>query len=375
MVETNVDSGRLKQYMSNEMIDHNRVVQALRVVQDPRTGQDVITSKKIRDFRIADGRVFFTLALRKEEANYKSELTFACIQAIQSVYPGVDVNIHAITDESSEALGQVKHVIAVASGKGGVGKSTVSVNLAMGLVKKGYRVGLIDADLYGPSVPTMLGLADAKPKVQKIFGANKIKPLEAHGLYFISIGNIVDAEQAVVLRGPRLGGIIKQFVNEVLWPDLDYLLIDLPPGTGDIQLTLVQTLSITGAVMVTTPQKVSVIDAVKASNMFLLDHVNVPILGVVENMSWFTPSELPDNKYFLFGQGGGRELAARCNTKLLGQLPLIQSIQENGDSGKPQILQEGSTSEIFQGLVDQLIVAVEERIKNQPPTRKVELKT
>lgn len=361
--------------MSMDKIDHNRVVQALRAVQDPRTGQDIITAKRVRDFKIDDGRIFFTLALSQEEAGYKSELTFACMQAIQAIYPDVDVNIHTVTDQSAGALGQVGHVIAVASGKGGVGKSTVSVNLALGLIKKGFRVGLIDADLYGPSIPTMLGLASAKPKVKKIFGANKIEPLQAHGLYFISIGNIVDAEQAVVLRGPRLGGIIKQFVKEVMWPDLDYLIIDLPPGTGDIQLTLVQTLSLTGAVMVTTPQKVAVIDAVKAANMFLLDHVNVPILGVVENMSWFTPAELPENKYFLFGQGGGEELARRCDTKLIGQIPLIQSIQEKGDSGSPQVLQDDETSVVLMDVVSKLIDQVEDRVKNKPPTKKVEIKT
>jgi ATP-binding protein involved in chromosome partitioning len=362
--------------MSEQQLDHNRVVQALRAVQDPVTGQDIITAKKVKDFRIADGRVFFTLALQPDEAKYKSDLTFACIQAIQAVYPNVDVNVHAVTDETAGVLHQVKHIIAVGSGKGGVGKSTVSTNLALGLRKKGYKVGLIDADLYGPSIPTMLGLSDAKPKVKKIFGANKIVPLEAHGLYFISIGNIVDAEQAVVLRGPRLGGIIKQFVKEVLWPDLDFLVIDLPPGTGDIQLTLVQTLSITGAVMVTTPQKMSIIDAVKAANMFRLDHINVPILGVVENMSWFTPEELPDNKYYLFGQDGGKELAKHCRTVLLGQLPLVQSVREHGDEGVPEILDENSSLQTrLMDVTDKLLVQLAERLTSLPPTQKVEIKT
>lgn len=362
--------------MKDKNIDHNRVVNALRVVQDPLTGKDIISSQKIKDFRIVDGKVFFTLELAPSESKYKSELNFACMQAIGAVYPDVDVNIHNVTAENTKALSQVKHIIAVGSGKGGVGKSTISTNLALAMMKKGYKVGLIDADLYGPSIPTMLGLPQGKPKIKKIFGANKIVPLEAHGLHFISMGNIVDAEQAVVLRGPRLGGIIKQFVNEVLWPDLDFLFIDLPPGTGDIQLTLVQTLSITGAVMVTTPQNVSVIDAVKAANMLLLDHVNVPILGIVENMSWFTPAELPDNKYYLFGKGGGAELARRCRTQLLGQIPLVQSIQESGDQGLPAVMNDKDLAQAqFMALADTFEGALKSRIENLPPTQKVEIKT
>jgi ATP-binding protein involved in chromosome partitioning len=231
----------------------------------------------------------------------------------------------------------------------------------------------MDADLYGPSIPTMLGLTGERPKIKKIFDQNKIEPLQSKGLHFISIGNIVEPEQAVVLRGPRLGGIIKQFVQEVLWPELDVLVIDLPPGTGDIQLTLVQTLALTGAVMVTTPQQVAVIDAVKAANMFRLENINVPILGVVENMSWFTPEELPDNKYFLFGQGGGKNLAETCNTELLAQIPIVQGIREGGDSGKPQVFIESNISSVFDQLADNLMIQLDKRISNLPPSQKVEI--
>jgi ATP-binding protein involved in chromosome partitioning len=238
-----------------------------------------------------------------------------------------------------QALPHIKHIIVVASGKGGVGKSTVSVNLALGLKQLGARVGLLDADVYGPSMPTMLGLVGKRPPVRDITGVPKMLPLESYGIPSISIGYIIEEEQAVVLRGPRLAAIIKQFINDVLWPELDFLIVDLPPGTGDVQLTLVQTVPVTGAVLVTTPQEVALADAVKAMNMFLLDQINIPILGVVENMAWFTPAELPDNKYYIFGEGGGKKLAKMSKSVLLGQIPLVQSIREGGDTGKPAITQ------------------------------------
>lgn len=357
-------------------LDHNRIVNALRAVQDPESGQDIIKSGKVKDFKVEGSRVFFTLSLKASESAYKSDLTFACMQAIQAIYPEADVNIHSVTDETSGTLSQVKNVIAVASGKGGVGKSTVSVNLALALQEQGLKVGLMDADLYGPSIPTMLGLQDKRPVVKKIFGKNKIEPLEAHGLNFISIGNIVEPEQAVVLRGPRLGGIIKQFVQEVLWPELDVLIVDLPPGTGDIQLTLVQTLALTGAVLVTTPQKVAIIDAVKAANMFRLENINVPILGVVENMSWFEPEELKGHRYHLFGKGGGQEMAEKYKTKLLGQLPLVQSVQENANVGLPAVLDKNSTiAPIFMQIASNLTEELRKRLADLPPTKKVEIKS
>eukprot|EP00095_Tigriopus_kingsejongensis_P003881 maker-scaffold1748_size29100-snap-gene-0.1 protein:Tk03881 transcript:maker-scaffold1748_size29100-snap-gene-0.1-mRNA-1 annotation:"mrp" len=297
-------------------------------------------------------------------------------------------------------LPHVKNIIAVASGKGGVGKSTVSVNLAISLANKGAKVGLIDADLYGPSIPTMMGLQGQRPKIEVLYGKHKIVPLEAHGVKVMSVGFIVEPEQAVVLRGPRLGGIIKQFINDCIWPDLDYLIIDLPPGTGDIQLTLVQTAPVTGAVIVTTPQEVAVIDAVKAMNMFLLEHINVPItapvtgavivttpqevavidavkamnmfllehinvpiVGVVENMSWFTPEELPDNKYYIFGEGGGKKLAKFGQTVMLGQVPLVQGIREAGDAGVPVAAGEpGILKDKFEELALNLLIALSDVI-------------
>ncbi|MEO1625411.1 MAG: Mrp/NBP35 family ATP-binding protein [Bacteroidota bacterium] len=326
-------------------IEKIKVVEALAKVKDPLSGQDLVSMNRVRDLEIKGEDVNFTLEFPSPNFEGKADINFACMAAIQELYPSANVNVHFMglnqgAPKPQDQLAHVRNIIAVASGKGGVGKSTMAVNLALGLKELGARVGLIDADLYGPSIPTMLGLQGQRPKVQELYGKHKILPLEAYGIPVMSIGFIIEPEQAVVLRGPRLGAIVKQFFNDVVWPELDYLIVDLPPGTGDIQLTLVQTVSVTGAVIVTTPQQVAMVDAIKAMNMFLLPSVNVPILGVVENMSWFSPAELPDNKYYIFGQGGGKDLVKQSNSVLLGQIPLVQGIREGGDGGKPAILSE-----------------------------------
>jgi len=310
-------------------MDSEKIMEALSTVKDPQTGKDLVSSNRIHDLKIDGQQVNVSIQLPSLSMPGKSELNFAAMAAVQAVYPTAEVNVHNFAKaqealQPKRILSQVTNIIAVASGKGGVGKSTVSVNLALALQQQGHRVGLIDADLYGPSIPTMLGLQGQKPKVQDLDGKAMLTPLRAHGMPVMSLGFIIDPDQAVVLRGPRLGGIIRQFLADCIWPELDYMIIDLPPGTGDIQLTLVQTVPVTGVVTVTTPQEVAVVDAVKAINMFLLPNVNVPILGIVENMSWFTPEELPDNKYYLFGEGGGDRLATMAETKLLGQIPLIR---------------------------------------------------
>lgn len=326
-------------------INKSKILEALSQVIDPKSGQNIVAMNKIEDLKIEGNNVSFSLLLAGIDATTKSDLNFACIGNIQAVYPHADVHVHlknqtAHSQQSTSTVPHIKNIIAVASGKGGVGKSTVATNLALGLKKLGAKVGLIDADLYGPSIPTMFGLQGQRPKIQNVYGKPRIVPLDAYGLPVMSIGFIIEPEQAVVLRGPRLAAIIKQFFNDVLWPPLDYLIVDLPPGTGDIQLTLVQTVPVTGSVLVTTPQEVAIADAIKAMNMFLLPSVNVPILGVVENMSWFTPEELPNNKYYLFGKNGGKKLAKLSQSMLLGQIPIVQGIREAGDSGKPIILKE-----------------------------------
>ncbi len=360
-------------------INKTTVIKALAKVTDPNTGQDIITMSMIRDLEITGNQVNFTLELPSLNNQYKSELNFACMAAVQEVYPDAVVNVHMMgrTDQAQKgtsALPHIKNIVAVASGKGGVGKSTVAVNLALGLQKLGAKVGLIDADLYGPSIPTMLGLQGQRPKVQDFYGQPKILPLEAYGISVISIGFIIEPEQAVVLRGPRLTAIIKQFFNDCVWPPLDYLIVDLPPGTGDIQLSLVQTVPVTGAVMVTTPQEVAVIDAVKAMNMFLLPSVNVPILGVVENMAWFTPAELPENKYYIFGNGGGKKLAKASESVLLGQIPIVQSVRESGDEGFPAILKtDNPVAEAFMEVARNTARQIAVRNEMQAPTQIVKV--
>lgn len=361
------------------MIDNNKVVQALRNIKDPQTGNDIVSAKMVEDFKVEGDNISFSIVLKSQDPELKSSLNFACMEEISKIYPQAMVHIHLkIKSDNLEGadsvLPQVKNIIAVASGKGGVGKSTVSVNLAVAMAQAGYKTGLIDADLYGPSIPTMMGLQGQRPKVELLYGKHKLIPLKAHGVHVISVGFIVEPEQAVVLRGPRLGGLLRQFIQDCLWPELDFLIIDLPPGTGDIQLTLVQTVPVTGAIMVTTPQEVAIVDAVKAMNMFLLPNVNVPILGVVENMSWFTPQELPDNKYYLFGQGGGKKLADMAQANLLAQIPIVQSVREGGDEGQPAATQEGHIlNETFSQLVQNTVKQVNLRHELFEPTRIVKV--
>lgn len=351
-------------------IDSNKVVEAMRAVKDPDSGNDLVQMRKIQNLKIKDQSISFSVTIGNLAETAKFQLHEDLVTAINGAYPSANIDIHfAKAQEKERALSQVKNIIAVASGKGGVGKSTVATNLALGLQKLGGRVGLIDADLYGPSIPTMLGIQKEKPVIKQLYGRHRILPIEKYGIHTISIGNIVDADQAVVLRGPRLGGIIKQFINEVIWPELDYLIIDLPPGTGDIQLTLVQTVPLTGAIMVTTPQEVAVADAIKAMNMFRLENIRVPIVGVVENMSWFIPDDQPGKKYEIFGSGGGKALAKLANTVLLGQLPLVTAVREAGDNGVPAVLGEDILSKAYLELAQKTVQQVNVRNEVLPPTQ------
>jgi ATP-binding protein involved in chromosome partitioning len=361
-------------------IDKQKIVAALQNILDPQTGQDIVSLRMVENLQNEGKNISFTLVLPSLNAPQKNELNFACINAINEIYPDAEVHIHvkARTENiqgNNSIVPHIKNIIAVASGKGGVGKSTVAVNLALGLKALGAKVGLMDADVYGPSLPTMFGLKGHRPKIQDVHGQPKIVPVEKFGIPTISIGYIIEAEQAVVLRGPRLAGIIKQFFQDCLWPELDFLVIDLPPGTGDVQLTLVQTVPVTGVVMVTTPQDVALADAIKGMNMFRLPNVNVPILGIVENMSWFTPKELPDNKYFIFGEGGGKILAKESNSVLLGQVPLVQGIREGGDSGLPAILGDDlQTKEAFMKIAENTLRQIAIRNESLEATRVVQMK-
>ncbi len=358
------------------MIDNNKVVEILRQVKDPSTGIDIVSAKRVKDLKIQDKQIFFALQVTDLSQEAKFAINSECYALLKDEFKDVEVHIHFATGGGKKTvLPQVKNVIAVASGKGGVGKSTVSVNLAISLSKKGYRVGLMDADLYGPSIPTMMQLNNVRPEIQEVYGKPKLIPIEKYGVHLMSIGFIVDPEQAVILRGPRLSGVIKQFINECTWPELDYLIIDLPPGTGDIQLTLVQSIPVTGSVIVTTPQQVAIADAVKATNMFQLDSIKIPIIGIVENMAWFTPKELPDNKYYIFGEGGAQQLAKKYDTTVLGQVPLVQGLRESGDQGYPATLDlDHPVTPVFDELTDRFIKCLNERNQKMGPTQMVEVK-
>ena len=357
------------------------ILLVLKQVLDPRTGQDLPSLGMIQDVTVEDKVINLSIVIKGHAGNEKTSMYQNTVNLLNQAYPDYYVNVHFKKASASNPVfasptPQIRNIVAVASGKGGVGKSTMSVNLAYALKEAGMRVGLVDADLYGPSIPTMLNLVGQRHPVKQIHGKHKLIPLEAYGIPVVSIGNVIDPEQAIVLRGPRLGGIIKQFFQEVIWPELDVLVVDLPPGTGDIQLTMVQTVPVTGVIMVTTPQQVAVADAVKAMNMFLLENIDVPILGVIENMSWFTPEELPDNRYEIFGKGGGERLANKGNTRLLGQMPLIMSMREQGDAGKPAYMEEsGLIKERYDQIAQEFILALKKRNANKAPTNPVEIKT
>lgn len=360
------------------MIDNNKVLQILYSIQDPNAGSNIIETDRVRNLKVKDNKIYFELVVSNLSTAVRAELNFACQSGLQEAYPEAEVHIHMTADKSEQrtlkAIPQIKNIVAVASGKGGVGKSTITANVARGLRAAGLKVGIIDADLYGPSMPIMFDMEGQRPELKKVMGSPKMVPLETdEGIHLISVGFIVEPEQAVVLRGPRLAGIIKQFINETIWPELDILLIDLPPGTGDIQLTLVQTVPVTGAVLVTTPQQVAVADALKAANMFQIENISVPILGIVENMSWFTPADLPDRKYMIFGEGGGTRLSTTINRPILGHVPLVMDIRESGDFAHKKSDDWYKADGYFGILASALIGALKERNSTIGPTEVVQV--
>lgn len=336
------------------------VLQALSKVEDPDLKRDLVSLNMIRDLKLEPGKVSFTVVLTTPACPLKDKIRQDCYEAVESVTgEGIEIDIlmtSSVTSSRSNAplLPGVKNIIAIASGKGGVGKSTVTANLAVALAKSGAKVGLIDADIYGPSVPVMFNCEHEQPAVEQVNGKNMIVPLEQYGVKLLSIGFLAPPDSAMIWRGPMASSALKQFFSDALWGELDYLLIDLPPGTGDIHLTLVQTVPVTGAVIVTTPQKVALADANKGLLMFKQPGINVPVLGVVENMAYFTPEELPDNRYYIFGKDGGKKLAEKHGTPLLGEIPLVQAIRESGDSGLPAVLKEGPTAAAFMELAETL---------------------
>lgn len=359
---------------------NKQVTDALKLIKFPGSDKDIISLDMVRNMKIEGKKIAFDLVFQKSDDPNIIPLKKACVANIlrfvdkdAQIKGNIKVKaVHIV--EAPSVLPNVTNIIAVASGKGGVGKSTISSNLAVALAKAGKKVGLIDADIYGPSVPKMFGAEDANPILVQVDGKDRIEPYERYGVKMLSIGFFVDPAQATVWRGPMASNALKQMIEEGNWGELDFVLIDLPPGTSDIHLTLVQTVPVTGAIVVSTPQDVALADAIKGINMFEGAGVNVPILGLVENMAWFTPAELPNNKYYIFGKEGCKKLAEEKNIKLLGQIPIVQSIREGGDSGEPAALDEDSlTGMAFADLADKLMLVVDERNQKQDPTSKVEI--
>ena len=341
-----------------------QIIDALQHVRYPGTGKNLIESGMLEDdIRISGLEVSFSLIFEKDNDPFRKSVVKAAETAIHTyVDENAAVHIHtkfikqnmAPKSDSVENL-RAAQVIAIHSGKGGVGKSTISANIAISLAKNGYKVGLLDADIHGPSIPKMFHTEGCRPISTPVNGRNLIEPIEQYGVKMLSIGFFVDPQQAVVWRGGMASNAIKQLIQDANWGELDYFLIDLPPGTSDIHLTLVQHLHLTGAIVVTTPQPVALVDARKGVDMFLNDKINVPVLGLIENMAWFTPAELPNNRYYIFGKDGGKQLAEELNIPLLGQVPLVQSIREGGDEGIPIAMQEGHpASQIFDEICQHL---------------------
>lgn len=351
-----------------ELVREN-VLDVLGAVMEPDLKKDIVSANLVEELKIEDKAISLRVLVSNPAMHARRRMQEAIEFNLKNKF-GKDVavtcEVAAMPAETKEAhvqrkvLPEVKHVVAVASGKGGVGKSTVTANLAGGLAKAGYRVGVVDADIYGPSMPTMFDVVDERPTMLDIEGTPKINPVLSYGIKILSIGFFTEQDNAVVWRGPMASKALTQMFTDAYWGKLDYLLIDLPPGTGDIHLSLVQDVPLDGAVVVSTPQEVALADARKGVNMFRLESINVPVIGIIENMAWFTPAELPENKYYIFGRDGAKNLAAGMNVPFLGQLPLVQGVREAGDVGRPAVFQENSpVADAFDELVRTFVKEVD----------------
>ncbi|WP_027302932.1 Mrp/NBP35 family ATP-binding protein [Rudanella lutea] len=366
--------------MSDYKLSKESVLEALGHVEEPDLKRDIVSLNMVKDIELGIDQVMFTVVLTTPACPLKEVIRKRCEDAIHThIGPTIEVKVNMTADVTSTRMAApvlpgVKNIIAVASGKGGVGKSTVTANLAVALHRSGAKVGIIDADIYGPSVPVMFGAEDLQPGVSQIDGKNMLQPIQQYGVKLMSIGFLTPPDSAVVWRGPMASQALRQFFADTNWGELDYLLIDLPPGTSDIHLTLVQTVPVTGAVIVTTPQKVALADAIKGLAMFRQPQINVPVLGVVENMAWFTPAELPTHRYPIFGQGGGQQLADKFSVPMLGQIPLVQGIREAGDEGQPVVISgEPIAAEAFRSAAEALAQQVAIRNASLDQTQRVEI--
>lgn len=365
------------------MFENDLIITVLKKVIHPEKGKDIITLGMVTG--IESGENGISLILEPERSNdpfiasLKSTIVKTLKESLgpETVIANIEVRPKMVVgkqkEKHDEILPGIRNIIAISSGKGGVGKTTVAVNLAIALARKDYKVGLLDADVFGPSVPIMFDAEKYKPEVKNEKGTDIIIPLIKFGVKVLSTGFFVDPADAVIWRGPMASNFLKQLMAQGDWGSLDFLLVDLPPGTSDIHLTLVQEVAVTGAIVVSTPQEVALADALKGISMFRSERINVPVLGLVENMSWFTPAELPQNKYYIFGREGGKKLAEKMGVPLLGQIPLVQSICESGDKGRPVALDDTIAGNAFMSLADEVIEKVDQRNKEQRPTVKVNM--
>ncbi len=364
-------------------LDKKAVLSALESISVAGEGKNMVESGAVTNVVVFGNEVIVDLVLATPAMHIKKRAENDIINTIREkllTEANVKVNIKVEAQEKVEIKGKqipgIKNIIAVASGKGGVGKSTVTANLAVTLGKMGFKVGVLDADIYGPSMPIMFDVESAKPTSMEVDGKSKMKPIESYEIKILSIGFFTAPSQAVVWRGPMASKALNQMIFDSHWGELDFLLIDLPPGTGDIHLSIMQALPITGAVVVSTPQAVALADARKGVSMFLSEAINVPVLGIIENMAYFTPAELPDNKYYIFGQSGARHLAEDLKVPFLGEVPLVQSVREAGDIGRPAALQEGSViSEVFKEIARNVVQEVVARNENLPATEAIKITT
>ena len=365
--------------MSIERVD---VLEALKSVGLPNTGNNIVEGGAVQDVIITDNSISVIAMVNTPVLHVKKTVEDGIKSALADKYPGVGIDVTMkveiakppIAPVEEKILPNIKNIIAIASGKGGVGKSTVTANVAVQLAKMGFKVGLVDADIYGPSMPIMFDVEKERPLGKNINGKQVMVPVENYGVKMLSIGFFTTPDQAVAWRGSMATKALKQLIFDAEWGELDFLLLDLPPGTGDIHLTLVQSVPVTAAVVVSTPQIIALADAKKGASLFSMDSIKVPVLGFVENMSYFTPDELPDNKYFIFGKDGTKNLAKDMNLPLLGEIPLVQSIREAGDIGRPASLQEGTpVADAFFKLTQNIVEETIKRNDNLPPTIKVEM--
>ncbi|MDR3245215.1 MAG: Mrp/NBP35 family ATP-binding protein [Prevotellaceae bacterium] len=341
---------------------HNidRITELLSEVKHPETGNDIVSLGIVQNLRVEDNIIGMSLVFKPNDA-FVSSIKRAVEEKLKPIFPDAELRILDLKKQPPKPQKKeypdvnVKNIIAIASGKGGVGKSTVAVNLAVALAQRGFKTGLLDADIYGPSIPTMLGISDARPMMVERGGFELIEPVEKFGVKLLSIGFFLTPDDAVIWRGPAATGALRQFTKQSDWDGLDFLLIDLPPGTSDVHITITQELDLTAAIIVTTPQKVALADVVRGVSMFRNKDINVPVAGLIENMAWFTPAELPENKYYIFGKDGGKKMAEETGIPFLGEIPLVQSIRESGDSGTPIVLTDSASSGAFQKIVDKLL--------------------